>query len=218
MKLVKTKMKPDEDPDEFVFVLGECCDLLEEMGQTLHDQRHDEINLQALPPENERVRTASYERRDFGLDDMWHMVHTMYVNNLPRSVNAKPVLGRGIAMQVAGHTSSDVQCNYCKGFGLVTQDVATLRKELRREPSPGVSNISKSSTCLATEKQDQETRGDGEIQISGDLSIRAPRIAMRTAAPSMVSAVRTPITTTMPLVTSTTRCRSPHTSRRPAPS
>ena len=65
------------------------------------------------------------------------MVHTMYVNNLPRSVNAKPVLGRGIAMQVAGHTSSDVQCNYCEGFGHVTQDCAILKKEHRRGPNPG---------------------------------------------------------------------------------
>ena len=57
-------------------------------------------------------------------------------------------------------------------------------------PIRGVSNISENSTCLATEKLDQETRGEGEIEIGGALSIRALRIAMRTAAPSMVSAVQ----------------------------
>ena len=103
-----------------MFVLDECRDLLEETGQTVHDERYEDIILQALPPVYERVRTASYERRDFGLDDIRHMVHTMYVDNLSRSVNANPIAGRGIAMQVVRHTSSDVQCNYCQGFGHVT--------------------------------------------------------------------------------------------------
>ena len=71
------------------------------MGQTVQDERYGDIVLQALPPEYERVRTASYERRDFGLDDIRRMVHTMYVDNLSRSVNAKPVVGRGIAMPVS---------------------------------------------------------------------------------------------------------------------
>ncbi|CAN0068573.1 unnamed protein product, partial [Laminaria digitata] len=78
-KLVNTKMEPGQDPDDLCFVLDECRDLLEEMGQTVHDERYEDIILQALPPEYESVRTASYERRDFGLDDIRHMVHTMYV-------------------------------------------------------------------------------------------------------------------------------------------
>ena len=54
------------------------------------------------------MRIASYERRDFGLDYIRHMVHTMYVDNRSRSINAKPIAGRGIAMRVVGNTSSDV--------------------------------------------------------------------------------------------------------------
>ena len=146
------KMEPCQDPDDIVLVLGECCDVLGEMGQTLHEQRHEDIILQALSPENERVRTALDERRDFVLEDIRHMVHTMYDNRLSRWVNTKPVAGRRVAMQVVGHTSSDVQFNYCNGFGLVTQYCAILKKEHRRGPNPGVSNISESSTCLATEK------------------------------------------------------------------
>ena len=113
-KLVNAKMDPGQDPDDLFFVLDECRDLLEGMRRTVHD-----------------------ERRDFGLDDIRCMVHTMYVDNLSRSINAKPIAGRGIAMQVVGHTSSDVQCNYCKGFGHVTQDCVILKKEHRRRPNPG---------------------------------------------------------------------------------
>ena len=72
-------------------------------------------------------------------------------------------------------------------------------------PIRGVSNISENNTRLATENQDQEPRGEGEIEISGALSIGALSIAIRTAAPSMVSAGQTPVTPTMPLTTATTQ-------------
>ena len=55
------------------------------------------------------IRTAIYERRDFELDDIRHMVHTTYVNNLSRSFNSKPVAGCGIAMQVVGDNNSEVK-------------------------------------------------------------------------------------------------------------
>ena len=106
------------------------------MGQTVHDERYEDIILQALPSEYERIRTASYERRDFGLNGIQHMVHTMYVDNLSRSFNSKPIAGHGIAMKVMGDNSSDVKCNYCKGVGHVIQDCAVLKeKEHRHGPN-----------------------------------------------------------------------------------
>ena len=86
-KPVNTTMQPGQNPDDFLFVLEECRDLPAKMGQMVHDERYDEIILQALPPEYERVRTASYERRDFGLEESRHMVHTMYVDYLSRSLS-----------------------------------------------------------------------------------------------------------------------------------
>ena len=38
---------------------------LEDMAQPVSDERYEDIILQALPAEYKRVRTASYERRDF---------------------------------------------------------------------------------------------------------------------------------------------------------
>ena len=48
------------------------------------------------------------------MDDIRHMVHNMYVDNLSRSFNSKPVAGRGIAMQVVRDNSGDVKCSCCK--------------------------------------------------------------------------------------------------------
>ena len=159
-KLFNTKIEPGQDPNDFVFVLDEGRDLLEEMGQTVHDERYEDIILQALPPEYERVRPPSYEKRDFGLDDIRRMVHIMYVDNLSRSVNVKPVAGRSIAMQVLGHTSSNVPCNYCKGFGHGTQDCAILKKEHRRGPNLGGQQHQR--------KQRDEKAGSGDARRGGD--------------------------------------------------
>ena len=65
-------MKHDQDLNDFFFVRDEFRDLLEEIGQTLHGERYEDIILQAVPSEYERVRTASHGRRDFGLDDVRH--------------------------------------------------------------------------------------------------------------------------------------------------
>ena len=65
-------MEPGQDPDDFFFVPDKCRVLLEQMGQIVYDEKYEDIILQALPSEYERVRTASHGRRDFGLDDVRH--------------------------------------------------------------------------------------------------------------------------------------------------
>ena len=58
-KLVNTKMEPGQDIDDIIFVQDESRGFLEEMGQTVHHERYEDINLQALPAEYERVRNAN---------------------------------------------------------------------------------------------------------------------------------------------------------------
>ena len=81
-------------------------------------------------------------------------------------------------------------------------------------PISGVSNVNETRTCLATQKQDHENRGEGEIEISGALSISSLRIVMRIAVLRMVSAVKMLVTQIMPvLTTSITLSRSPRWKR-----
>ena len=55
--------------------------LLEKIGQTVHDERYEDIILQAVPPEYEMVRAA---RREAGLWAGRHSAHgTHYVRRQP---------------------------------------------------------------------------------------------------------------------------------------
>ena len=48
-KLVNTTTRPGQNADELLFVLDRCCDLLEETGQTMHDEGYENIIVQARP-------------------------------------------------------------------------------------------------------------------------------------------------------------------------
>ncbi|CAM9719821.1 unnamed protein product, partial [Sphacelaria rigidula] len=101
-------------------------DRLEEMGQSVPDERYEDIILRALPAEYERVRIASCERRDLNLSDLRYMVSTMYAGYLSRPDTTNSVAGRGVAMQASGRNDgckrSQVTCYHCGKQGHVRKD------------------------------------------------------------------------------------------------
>ena len=116
-KLHSTKMKPGDDPDNFLYTMDGFRERLEDMGQPVPDERYEDIILQALPAEYERVHTASYERRDFHLADIRRMMSALYIDYLSRSNNSPLVAGRGVAMQATGGDDSTTKCHYCGNPG-----------------------------------------------------------------------------------------------------
>ena len=54
-EMVNTKTKPDQNSHDLIFVLNGCRGFLGEMEQTVHDERHDDIILQASCAQYERV-------------------------------------------------------------------------------------------------------------------------------------------------------------------
>ena len=112
--LVNANIESGQDPDDLFSVMYGGRSLHVEMGQTMHDKRYEDNILQAFHIEYEKVRNASYEKQDFGLVGIRHMVHTMFVDSRSRPSHSMPVAGRGIAMQADGHTNSDVWCKYCR--------------------------------------------------------------------------------------------------------
>lgn len=111
-KLANARLKPGQNPDDFYIVLKECPLLLADMGQTFHDERYEKMIVQALPAEYERLRLTSYWKRDFGLNNNRHMMHTIYIDSLSRPSKPKPIEVHDITMQVSGYNGNNVQCTF----------------------------------------------------------------------------------------------------------
>ena len=110
-------MKSGDDPDDFLYTMDGHRERLKAMGQSVPDERYDDIILQALPAKYERVRTASYERRDFHLADIRRMMSALYIDCLSRPNNSLLVAGRGVAMQATGGDNNNIKCHYCGNPG-----------------------------------------------------------------------------------------------------
>ena len=116
-KLNSTKTKPGDDPDDFLYTMDGFRERLKDMDQPVPDERYEDIILQAIPAEYERVRTASYERRDFHLADIRRMMSALYIDCLSRPNNSPLVAGRGVAVQATGGDDSAIKCHYCGNPG-----------------------------------------------------------------------------------------------------
>ena len=115
--LHNAKMKSGDDPDDFLYTMDGYRERLKDMGQPVPDERYEDIILQALPAEYERVRIASYERRDFHLADIRRMMSALYIDCLSRPNNSLLVAGCGVAMQATGGDNSIIKCHYCGNPG-----------------------------------------------------------------------------------------------------
>ena len=110
-------MKSGDDPDDFLYTMDGFRERLEDMGQPVPDERYEDNILQAIPAEYERVRTASYERRDFYLADIRRMMSALYIDWFSRPNNSPLVAGRGVVMQATGGDDSAIKCHYCGNPG-----------------------------------------------------------------------------------------------------
>ena len=114
-KMNSARMRPSQDPDEFLYELDtrrerlNACDPPE--GPT--DRQFEDIILQALPSEYDRIRQTHFETRDFGLADICRMMTSIYADNLSRSESSKGIAGRGAAMQGVDRNCTSVLCHYC---------------------------------------------------------------------------------------------------------
>ena len=115
--LRNTKIKSGDDPDDFQYTMDGYRERLEDMGQPVPDERYEDIILQALSAEYERVRTASYKMRDLHLADIRGMMSALYIDCLSPPNNSPSVVGRGVAMYLTGGGNSPINCHYCGNPG-----------------------------------------------------------------------------------------------------
>ena len=113
------RMSPSQDPDNFLYELDtrrerlNACDPSE--GST--DRQFEDIILEALLPENERIRTSHLKKPDFGIVDNRRMVSAVYAANLARSSSTTEIAGCRAAMPPAEDYRRNIICHYCKRAG-----------------------------------------------------------------------------------------------------
>ena len=126
-------MRSDEDPDDFLYKKDRCRDDLNSAipKEGPSDRRYEDIILQCLPPEYDRIRQTHFEREDCSLADIRRMMSKIYADNLARSNSdsSRGIAGRGVAMQATGQDLSKINCNYCNKFGHYKNDCADFKAE-----------------------------------------------------------------------------------------
>ena len=113
--MTSTRMPPGQDPDDYLYHMDSCRGRLNEFDppEGLTDRQYEDIILQALPSEYDRISQTHLERIDFSLADIRRMMAAIYVDSLSRSESSKGIAGRGAAMQAVGRGRTRVLCHYC---------------------------------------------------------------------------------------------------------
>ena len=92
------KVRPDEDPDDFLCKKDRLNSVTPKEGPS--DRQYEDIILQCLPPEYDRIRQTRFEREDFNLADIRQNMLEIYADNLARSNSdsSRGIVRRGVAM------------------------------------------------------------------------------------------------------------------------
>ena len=72
IRIISMRMHPGEDPDEDLYHKDSCRDRLNacDPPEGPKDRHYEDVILQTLPSESDRIRQTHLERRDFGLADI----------------------------------------------------------------------------------------------------------------------------------------------------
>ena len=108
------------NPDDFLYK-NRCRDRLNSVTpmKDLSDRRYEDIILQCLTLEYDRVHQISFEREGCNLADIRRMMSKIYADNIVRSNSdsSRGITGRGVAMQATGRNFSHIFCHYCNKCG-----------------------------------------------------------------------------------------------------
>ena len=130
-ELETVKMRSDEDLDDFLYMKDRCRDRLDSVTpkEGPSDRRYEDIILQYLPPEYDRIHQTHFKRESYNLADIRRMMSKIYADNLARSHSdsSRGIVGRGVAMQATGRDLSKINCHYCNKFDHYENDCAGFK-------------------------------------------------------------------------------------------
>ena len=127
-ELETVKMRSGEDPDNFLYKKDRCRDRLKSVTpkEGPSGRRYEDMILQCLPPEYDRIRQTHFEREDCNREDIRRMMSMIYADNLARSHSdsSRGIAGRGVAMQATRRDLRKINCYYCNKFDHYKNDCA----------------------------------------------------------------------------------------------
>ena len=130
-ELETVKMRSDKDPDDFLYKKDRCRDRLNSVTpkEGPSDRRYEDVILQCLLPEYDRIRQTYFEREDCNLADIRRMMSKIYADNLARSHSnlSRGIAGRGVATQATGRGISKINCHFCNKFGHYKKECADFK-------------------------------------------------------------------------------------------
>ena len=188
-ELETVRMRSDEDPDDFLYKKDRCRDRLNSLTpkEGPSYRHYEDIMLQCLPPEYDRIRQTHFEREDCSLADIWRMMSKIYADNLARSHSdsSRGIAGRGIAMQATRRDLSKIICHYRNKFGHHKNDCGDFKavhhQNRRRRHRHGTTSSEADISRISRSRADSSSRGEGGK--CGAHTIRPLPTATPTAAP-----------------------------------
>ena len=130
-ELETVNMRSDDDLDDFLYKKDQFRDRLNSVApkEDPSDRRYEDIILQCLPPEYDRIRRTHFEREDCSLADIRRMMSKIYAGSLARSSSdsSRGIVERGVTMQATGRDLSKINCHYCNKFGYYKNDCADFK-------------------------------------------------------------------------------------------
>ena len=130
------KMRSYENPDDFLSKKDRCRDRLNSVTpkEGTSDRQFEDIILQCLLQEYDRIRQTHFEREGCNLADFRRMMSKIHADNLARSNSdsSRGIAGRVVAMQATGRDLSKINWHYCKQVRPLYEKM----RQLQGGPSP----------------------------------------------------------------------------------
>ena len=118
--MTSTRMRLRQDSDDYLYHMNSCRDRLNACdppeGPT--DRQNENIILQVLLSNYDRIRQTHLERISFGHANIRRVIPAIYVDSLSRSKSSEDIAGRGTVIQAVGRDRTSVLCHYCDQFSI----------------------------------------------------------------------------------------------------
>ena len=148
-RMETAKMRSDEDLDDFLYKKELCRDRLNSVTpeEGPSDRQYEDIILQCLPPEYDRIRQIHFKKEDCNLVDIRRMMSKIYSDNLAcsNSDSSTGIAGRGVTMQAMGRDLGNINYHDCSDFKAAHQQNQRHRQRQHKQrggyqphqPKPG---------------------------------------------------------------------------------